>query len=293
MVATQPFTRATESVVLTVDPSMLRSLEGTVTGQLIDPTSGAGVLGEVVWSTDPIPLGPDQFDSAPDGTFRLDGMQPGEHYLIATAEGHATVIVEARLEPGAVLDLGDVSMPREVKLSGTVIDADGNPTPAHVMHGDVDANTGRIQWHQQNAYLAGRNGRFSASRLAPGRHALRVDALGDFWRSDRDRSQRSRVLIVDVESGELAELELRLEPTTPVTIVQEWPTEPWPVASWVSPDGTVEQSTSLGRGTPERLLHLCRGTYTLRIELDGAVLDESLVTVGSEAQRIDVGLEPR
>jgi hypothetical protein len=81
-------------------------------------------------------------------------------------------------------------------------------------------------------------------------------------------------------------VEIVLQASTAITLVTGEVTEPWPVATALDAAGLPVRQVSPGRWGSETPLHLPPGSYTLRLERGGSVLEDRPLPVGSDPQRI-------
>ncbi len=120
-----------------------------------------------------------------DGTFRMEGVPPGKHYLRAAADGFlAGDCPEIEVSAGQVLEGVAVPLVPEAILQGRVVDTEGRPLAGAAV---------RAQWHRPDwlggdrnpieyslRAQSGEDGRFAVRRLREGEYEILVRLDGWF-----------------------------------------------------------------------------------------------------------------
>ncbi len=127
--------------------------------------------------------------SAPDGTFRIESLHPGEYSLYASREGPEGVALSARATGLAAGDPDlDLSLSPCVTYAGRVVDDAGAPVDAF----EVEAR--RADWPrwmegpsaEVSARFDGAAGRFDLSTLDAGTWEVSIEAAGHLWSGQRE-----------------------------------------------------------------------------------------------------------
>jgi hypothetical protein len=103
-----------------------------------------------------------------DGRFTTPPLPAGSGHFALSAPGKARAFVQKAAEPGSpVVDLGDVTLPDEILVTGVVTDADGKPAPGVEVIPDYD-------W--ENAAKTDKDGRFTVHGVGADLKSLRVES---------------------------------------------------------------------------------------------------------------------
>ncbi len=123
--------------------------------------------------------------SATDGTFKIDGIEPGEYYLSGERAGylHSAYGAASRFSQGTRLTLSagqqltglSLGMTPQSVITGHVVDQDGDPVGnVMVMALRQVWNNGRAQYFPMGNAQADEDGRFRLSSLQPGKYYVVV-----------------------------------------------------------------------------------------------------------------------
>jgi RNA polymerase sigma-70 factor (ECF subfamily) len=130
-------------------------------------------------------------DSAPDGSFHADGLEPGTYGLWIRAPGFPYIGLAPReLAPGETLDLGTLQMKTPGFLDVRLRREDGERIDDELWHADLYWPDGSYWWSNFEIEL----GVAHSDPIAPGDYVLRIPGLPD--------------RAVDVEAGVTRELEV-------------------------------------------------------------------------------------
>jgi RNA polymerase sigma factor (sigma-70 family) len=114
-----------EEMVFVIDPEALKSTLGGLTARLVDAHTGAPIEGSAslaCWdSSSP------RSKVGPDGVVRFEGQIPGPRILELHADKFDGPRLRVRIEPGVVIDLGDIPLAEKRTLEGTLVDEQGKP----------------------------------------------------------------------------------------------------------------------------------------------------------------------
>jgi protocatechuate 3,4-dioxygenase beta subunit len=144
-----------------------------------------------------------------DGRFTLTGVRAGSYELTILAEGHGPERVDVVLEAGQSLDLGEIRMHAEAKISGRVVDQDGRPIEAASVQraqGGLRGNPVlQLFLGNSNRARTDAEGRFQLEGLHPG--TLRLSAAADGFatvtcdRLELTAGQHLRDLVLTLDHG--------------------------------------------------------------------------------------------
>ncbi|MBP9698652.1 MAG: carboxypeptidase regulatory-like domain-containing protein [Elusimicrobia bacterium] len=150
---------------------------GTLAPVFLDDQSGEGLRGaDVVLHRDGAmfednPLGEIEERTAPDGTFRVEGLKPGPYTLRALAQGYVTS-VQTLLVPAGSKDVGTLTLGRGATVTGTLTKPGGaavNSEEVEMVVGvdedfedflfgslDIDAGTMEIEGYTVSGFQVGK-----------------------------------------------------------------------------------------------------------------------------------------
>lgn len=179
---------------------VLRAVDATTSEPLENVSAQAIAAGSI--------FGINQSNAVRDGVCKLDGLLPGTYSVSIRAEGRGTERRAVRVEPGAILDLGDVPLGPGMWISGRVLNARGDGLQCSVLIGACEPN-GRLE----NAPEVGvppqtfADGSFRIEGLTARLH--RLQAVGC------EPSAAVCVSVVDLRSGPLEDVVLRVSEGIP------------------------------------------------------------------------------
>ncbi|MEM9802400.1 MAG: carboxypeptidase-like regulatory domain-containing protein, partial [Planctomycetota bacterium] len=291
VLASQRIDDETRSVEFVVEPEDLDGLKGSVGLVAVDAETGAPLVARVTVGRDAFPNGGVSGEtSAETGEITLEGVDPGERWLIVQADGRATSKQQVRIERGARLDVGMVALRAPVEIAGFVRDAEGKAYEAVVKWGRLDDATGRVEWARQTRAQSTADGRFRISDLEPGVYAVQAPGLPARSPIPHNARLASRAVRVDATSGSVADVSLELRGTSKLTLVTGDLAEPWATAIAIDASGLPADSTWLGRWGPEIELDLVDGVYTLVVLRDGEEIEERKISIVGHDVRIELDL---
>lgn len=125
-----------QEVRFVVDVDALKKLAGSATVRVLDAASGEPLTTARVSLTTSNRGGGGQPVDA-QGRAELSGLSPGLLRCDISAADHETMYTTVKVEEGQRLDLGDVRLGPQVKLQGTVLDADGKPANANLQWAEL------------------------------------------------------------------------------------------------------------------------------------------------------------
>lgn len=189
----------TEDLALTLGTGLV------VSGRVVDDL-GAPVGEFTIVAGRRVQLGPNSWHAedelarrfeSPDGSFELEGFQPGDWEVKASGKGHGES-APARVEVPGPLEVIELVAPRAAIVRGVVLDPDGNRLPlAEILIGQ----SWRMGWSSRSDERADEEGAFELTELHPGQVELRA----------RHEGRVSAELALELAPGEeLASVELRL-----------------------------------------------------------------------------------
>lgn len=134
-VSSQDFDRQLElpEEPLESNHTLVLAAAGSITGRIIDRATGQPVNGaRVTAGSCAYGRNPRDFTGF-DGTYRIDGVEPGRQAVTVFARGYAPELAEVDVAAGGVANL-DIKLDAPSHVGGTVADTEGKPLPGvHVM----------------------------------------------------------------------------------------------------------------------------------------------------------------
>lgn len=190
--------------------------------------------------------------SAPDGSYRIEGVLPGKYLLEASASGHAparkdNLVVAERDLSGVDLTLGE---PAEV--SGKVVTSDGQPVEGATV--EAATSGGMLLFASGSSDRSGSDGRFLLKDLGPGQ--LRLQA---------EHPSKGYALIgpTPLAAGEKKELTVVLESGASIAGVVKW--DDGQAAAGISVHGMSGRQMAQAKSGPD-------GSFVLKPLQPGQVL---------------------
>jgi len=286
----QRIDESTEEVTFVLNAEDFLNLACKVQGRLLDADTGEALLGSVQVGEDPFPWG-EWTQAGADGVFAVENALVGEVHLIAQAEGRARVVIPLSLAPGEQHDAGDIILHQAITLAGSVRRESGEPLTAVVEGGRFDPSTGAVDWFQNVLYETEADGTFSIGGLEPGSYVLRSPGLPARSPRPHDPKLMSLPVRVDASSFSVDGIELVLLVTTPITVVAENVTEPWPHIMARDSSGLPIRWAWPGRWGTETVMFLPPGEFTLETVRNGVVLKREPLVVGDRPQRLEFSFD--
>lgn len=266
----------THELVFTISVDRLRDTLGSVRGRIVDGDSGIPLADAALgfWDLTSMSTGK---KSEPDGTFLWEHVEPGLHRLTVQFKGHELLQREIVVEPGHVLDLGDVRLDAAVSLRVRIVDADGNGVETKVHVKDF-ASLGNAKSSEENLYFqCDATGHLDHAMLGRRQYLVRVD--NDEW--------SARPVAADLSKGPIDELVIHATHPTRVLIR---PTAPLDWDEWIAIDDDDNLRVLDRRlyDTMRFAVRLVPGNYTLRHLRGEKLLGERALAVGTELLEIDL-----
>lgn len=265
-------------IVFALDPAAVNGALASVVAQVVDGRDGSPIAGAVV----EVGYRDSAGGGTPtdgDGRVTIAGAAPGMHELSVSARGYAAVHWSERVPAGERVDLGRVELFPTARVRGRVVDADGRGVAAEIRVVAV-----------RHAARAGRQGPLVERRsTSDGAFDERFDVeAGPLFVLARHPESAPAVVRVDASAGDVEGAEIRLVAGTPVTLR--------PPVDAVFPL-VVDVRDARGRPvhgvpiyTPDPVrIRLAPGEYALNAIQDDGVERTRALTVGAEAQSVEVG----
>lgn len=280
----QPIAAGQKELVFTIEAKDVLSKHGTVRVRLVDGTTGKPIAGVGI-NVSTAQGGGAGGKTDDDGRATIEHVPPGIGTLESwqRSQEHEGLQRYIRVEPGATLDLGDVTLTAAEKVAGVVVDADGKPVNgASVQWTELDCRTFPQSLVDNRSSVADAEGKF---QLGVGRHRYVVIASGRNG--------------VDVTTG-FATVDATHGAPTPVTITLGKPTNVKLNAGFdmtvgrmvtvLASDRSPVAVATLGTEYRPPSMSLLPGNYTIEIhDLQTCRLVRSLqLQVGSEPLTLDV-----
>jgi hypothetical protein len=188
---------------LHIDPDRLRAAHGRIRFRLLDPETGGPIRKCGVSSQSHS----SHYSQQPDqtGTWTSPPLAPGAHDLIVYAEGHEAMPLYCELAPGQTADLGELRPGRIVPgRNGMLRDSQGAGVEGSIAAIPLDGVQARSRG--VTTFAANASGMFRLERLGPRRHLL----IGQ-------KDLQKGWTVIDLRQPG-ADVEIRLQPTYPVTL---------------------------------------------------------------------------
>jgi hypothetical protein len=252
---------------------------GTVKLRLLDGATGQPLPGVMLGLNNAQRVG---FGSKTDaeGRCTCEHVQPGLSTLDCTAKDHEWLSLPVRVPAGGTLDLGDVVLSPAVKITGTVVGADGKPvTEASIRSMDLDRRTWPQPFSNRRGAAVDAEGKFEL--FGCGRHRYVVQA----W----TRTNGLGFSTVDATGGAPGPVTIALGTAARVALRAQFPpTVGYSLTVLRSDQVPVTALWLAGTSRPQTLL-LLPGQYTVQIQDAADALVRSFaLTVGDQPLTIDV-----
>lgn len=198
------------------------------------------------------------------GAFRLAGVSPGNHDVAVLAQGYATSITRAHVEPGQILDIRTIALQRELatfRLSGAVTLPDGSPAARAVVSVQAVAHS------VGDSGFTDASGRYSIDGVVVGMNDVQVKADG-----------YKPLLLFDVPMSPESTADFQLEPQPIVEVVVTRSGVPL-IGAQVALDGGSPHETN---GSGVAILEpLAAGNLEISVAFDG-ITRRTNVELGNE-----------
>jgi hypothetical protein len=260
VVATRELTELPPEIVFTLDPSALRSQLAGLRVRLLQPD------GKTPVTQGDLELFADSSNSAKadsEGRLELRDKLPGRYALTLRAAGCGWRVTSVVLEPGQILDLGDVVLAPGPNFSLRFVFPEGRQDQVMFVlkpeqPGDPLATLGAMD---NSSYGTGDRDPYPLSGFEPGTYELRVLGLGD-PRDHESRHLGARPMRVVIGDGAQSEIVVKIEPTTEICLLP--PHETTGISRWIvsTADGLPCRRVRIEGRAPTRI-GLVPGEYTI------------------------------
>ncbi|MBL8900673.1 MAG: carboxypeptidase regulatory-like domain-containing protein [Planctomycetes bacterium] len=266
-----------------IDPEAIRAQRGRVHLRVLEAESGAPLAGAQIELQIGSQMG-QTASSDEEGRAELDAVPPGLGTLGVSARQRESLRRSVRLAPGASLDMGDVLLTREVRITGRVLDAEGRAVAgAWVKAAPLEDRESAPLLDRLPTGVCDAAGQFTMPALGRRRYLLMArfgHGLADEFSGD---------FVVDASTGEVAPLELRIAPTTIVALrrTREEPRDELLIVR--RDDGAAVRSASLAEDHFPAALRLAPGSYELALcGPDGRARWSQQLVVGKERLEVEL-----
>jgi hypothetical protein len=161
---TQVVEAGAEAVTFVFDPESAEGLTATIRLRLVSSVDGA-----------PLAVGEIEVDRNTGYMFRgtewSQAFPPGEYRFAFQSWGYATQYRTLTFAGGEELDLGDIALEPETRITGRILGAEGRPVRATLEVGKRD-DQGRVSYRDGLGFGADREGNFVVFGLERGRYVL-------------------------------------------------------------------------------------------------------------------------
>lgn len=292
-VATRRIEELPKELVFTIDPERLRSLLAGVRLRLVETDGRTPFVGASVTLSTQNGAG-GQVSSGADGRAEFLERISGAYEVRLAAKGRALQGRSVVLEPGQVLDLGDIAM-IEGSMQFVRFEYPGSirPDVAFVVNRvDPDHPLGTLDLPYGSIWSSRTCNRVAIPFPGPGTYELRIVLVGDA--RERDSIHLGALptrFVLGETPGE--DIVVRLEETSTVALIP--PQDPPPGLRWLisSSRGQPAQLVRI-EGSQPKLVELPRGSYSVmpvssgKGELDP--VEPQSFTVGTESSAVELHL---
>lgn len=259
-----------EELHLRVDPGSVAQLCGSLSVTVIDRDTGTGIEGATaLLISDDAPL-----KAVPDapGTLELAAVLPGSHELRVLSKGHATRQFWIEVQAGQLLDLGQVELGQERRVSGKLLDSEGRPVKGSIRALPL-SEINSEKWPSSTPRVtADDQGEFVLIGAASERLLLLPAAYVRDWTCEP--------LVVDASAGDLSDVVFTLHRGVRVRLKLE--SQHAPTSYRILRGDLPMRLDTWGTG-PQIDLRLLPGEYRVRAEDSrGSVLGEASFDVGDQ-----------
>jgi hypothetical protein len=199
--------------------------------------------------------------------------------------------IEAHVEVGRTLDLGDVLRARAVTVRGRVLDASGGPVQARFTLGRFDADHGRLGFDWQVGYFSKGDGGLELIGLRPDRYVLRTmgtDEVSSPGNPDAETQWVSGCIELSTVAGSIDDLEIRLVRPAQITLLGSEELEEGCSFRLIEAHGYTLRHTPHYKGWVPQW-RVPPGTYTLvLVDADGKDLASREISVVEGVNEIEI-----
>ena len=209
------------------------------------------------------------------GRVHFTAQRPGLLELLVRAPGKGDLRRVVTIEPGEVVDLGEVPLSGARTISGRVVDGNGRPAVTDLQllpvdRFDRDAAPNRRLYWQSDA-----NGEFTVTSVGRERFVFAVNG----------REQAVIPQIVDARYSDVIDVEIVLAPATRVAMNAPWSADVPLNVHVFGANGAPVSTLKNCWGGQERTLYLAPGSYEYRVGERG---DVRRIQVGTEAMTLSL-----
>lgn len=278
-----------EEVAFVLSPEDVHASLGSLRAQIVEAANSAPIEGADL-SLDGGPMGGGNARSAADGLAKIDGAKPGRFQLQVRKQGYEHIVRTVDVEPGQETDLGMIALARGVTAKLRVVDGLGNPTSASFLIGSLSRSGGRAEIDDFGGASSKADGTLELSNLGRKLYVLRTTNHDAGYDGDRPVSPWvSACVLLDMTSGEVRDMEIRLKPAVGLAIRVEGNAANGLKFAVLDSNG-LPLVRDRFYGSAPRPLRLPAGSY--RVELrdkDDNAIGGRDVTLASEAVELAIG----
>lgn len=268
--------RQTE-ITFTVDVDAVRAQTGSATVRVLDAETGAPIP-EARVGLDSSNRGGRGRATDGDGRLTIENLPPGLLQMQVTAKDHETAAKVVTIEPGRVLDLGEIRLGPVLPLVGRVLDADGKPCASATLQWT------ELKWRTEPTEF---RHNFSTRTEADGTFQLWGSGRGII--AVRARGSDGQLAVGVFDNPPATPVELRLgAPATLKVLRPDDLTRSFTVTLFDAQRRPIEADTYEPRAR-EFSLTMPAGTYHYEVhDSNGAMAQSGAVTLGSEAATLEI-----
>lgn len=278
-----------EEVAFVLSPEDVHASLGSLRAQIVEAANSAPIEGADL-SLDGGPRGGGGARSGADGLAKIDGAKPGRFQLQVRKQGYEHIVRTVDIEPGQETDLGTIALARGVTAKIRVVDGLGNPTSASFLIGNLSRSGGRVEIDDFGGDSSKADGTLEFSNLGRKLYVLRTTNHDAVYDGDHPVSPWvSGCVLLDMTSGEVRDMEIRLKPAVGLAIRVEGGAADG-LRFAVLDSGGIPLVRDRFYGSAARPLRLPAGSY--RVELrdkDDNVIGGRDVTLASEPVELAIG----
>ncbi|MFT7463779.1 MAG: RNA polymerase sigma factor (sigma-70 family) [Pseudohongiellaceae bacterium] len=272
VVSTQEVLPGAEEILFVISEQAAIGTLGEVSLTVVDMDDRSPVTAATVELSDSQSSGvPTKVGAA--GQVRFTAQRPGLLVLLVRAPGKETLRRVVTIEPGELVDLGEVSLSGARTISGRVVDSEGRPAVSTFQLLPVDRFDRDAAPNRRFSWQSDANGEFTVKSAGRERFVFAVNG----------REQAVIPQIVDARYGDVSDVELVLAPATRVAMNAPWSADVPLNVHLFSANGAPVSTLKNCWGGQERTLFLAPGSYEYRVGERG---DVRRIQVGAKAMTL-------
>ena len=223
------------------------------------------------------------------GSFVDEHVTPGDAVFTFAAEGMGVFSQQLRLDPGGVVDLGEIEVSPKSKILGKATRSDGRPFVGTLHCARIDPATGSASPGTERRARFQLDGSFEIDGVGRGRHVVWLATQPD--RDSKDGFLGSAPQVVEVETAKTT-IEVTAVPLTRVQF-KRVSRDPLDRTAWSSEIlGLGDVPVAAEDSWPafhDRVVYLAPGTYDHIVSFDGDTTQRFPLAVATSPVEVQVG----